>query len=83
MHDIEFAPSMNVVLNETLPTVKEIVSSGKAKHIGITGYPVGVLRECIENSNVTIETILSYCRSTMIDNTLNEYLPFFKVKCII
>ncbi|ENN75135.1 L-galactose dehydrogenase isoform X2 [Dendroctonus ponderosae] len=82
VHDVEFAPSMDVVLNETLPTVKEIVNSGKAEHIGITGYPVGVLKECIEKSKVPIETVLSYCRSTMIDYTLNEYLPFFKSKGI-
>ncbi|XP_050307122.1 uncharacterized protein LOC126743899 [Anthonomus grandis grandis] len=78
VHDIEFAPTLTQVLTETLPTVQEIVKAGKAKHIGITGYPVSTLKECIEKSTVPIETVLSYCRSSMIDNSLKEFVPFFK-----
>ncbi|CAG9769557.1 unnamed protein product [Ceutorhynchus assimilis] len=78
VHDVEFAPTLDTVLNETLPTIQEIVLSGKAKHIGITGYPVNTLKECIELSQVPIETILSYCRSTMIDNTLDDFMSFLK-----
>ncbi|XP_066257365.1 uncharacterized protein [Euwallacea similis] len=80
VHDIEFAPSLETVLKETLPTVQKIVKSGKARHIGITGYPVNNLKECIERSEVPIDTVLSYCRSTMVDNTLDEYVSFLRSK---
>ncbi|KAF7282329.1 uncharacterized protein LOC143202702 [Rhynchophorus ferrugineus] len=77
-HDIEFAPNLDIVINETLPTLQEICRSGKANHIGITGYPLSVLKECVEKSKVPIDTILTYCRSSMIDNTLDNYTEFFK-----
>lgn len=82
VHDIEFAPSLDMVLNETLPTVQDIIKSGKANHIGITGYPVSTLKECIEKSHVPIKTILSYSRFSMIDDTLKDYLVFLKNKNI-
>ncbi|XP_030755169.1 L-galactose dehydrogenase-like [Sitophilus oryzae] len=80
VHDIEFAPTLDMVLKETLPTVAEICKSGKARHVGITGYPLSTLKECIEKSTVHIETVLTYCRSMMTDNTLDEYIDFFRSK---
>ncbi|KAL1493976.1 hypothetical protein ABEB36_009654 [Hypothenemus hampei] len=82
VHDIEFAPTLQMVVEETLPTVQKIVQSGKAKHIGVTGYPLNTLKECIEKSQVPIETILTYCRSSMIDNSLDDYITFLKRKNI-
>lgn len=79
VHDIEFAPSLDIVINETLPVLEKAVKDGKAKFIGITGYPVHTLKECVERSSVKINTILSYTRLTLIDDTLNEFLPFFLV----
>ncbi|XP_018574593.1 L-galactose dehydrogenase-like isoform X2 [Anoplophora glabripennis] len=78
VHDIEFAPTVETILTETLPTVEEIVKSGKARFVGITGYPVSTLLECAEQSSVKIDTVLSYCRLTMIDNTLQSFIPKFK-----
>ncbi|KAJ8949592.1 hypothetical protein NQ314_008174 [Rhamnusium bicolor] len=81
VHDIEFASSMEIIFTETLPTIyEEIVKIGKAKFIGITGYPVSTLLECVEKSPVKIDTVLSYCRMTMIDNTLQSFIPSFKMK---
>ncbi|KAJ8920751.1 hypothetical protein NQ315_004891 [Exocentrus adspersus] len=82
IHDIEFAPSLDKVLTETLPTVNEIVKSGKARFVGITGYPVSTLLECVEKSSIKINTVLSYCRLTMIDNTLNDFIPKFKANSV-
>lgn len=76
---MEFAPNLDIVVKETLPTVLDIVKSGKAKHVGITGYPLNTLKECIERSSVPVETILTYCRSSMIDSILDDYIPFLKV----
>lgn len=79
VHDIEFAPSLDVIINETLPVLQEACRNGKAKYIGITGYPVHTLKECIEKSNIKLDMVLSYTRLTLIDRTLNEYVPFFNV----
>ncbi|KAL3282794.1 hypothetical protein HHI36_005960 [Cryptolaemus montrouzieri] len=80
VHDVEFAPSLEIVLNETLPTLQEFVNEGKIGFIGVTGYPNSVLREVIERSPIKINTVLSYTRLTMIDQSLKEYLPFYKSK---
>lgn len=78
VHDVEFAPSLDVILNETLPTLQELLNEGKIHYIGITGYPNSVLKEVIEKSSVKISTILSYTRLTMIDQSLNDFIPFYK-----
>ncbi|XP_049770305.1 uncharacterized protein LOC126108958 isoform X2 [Schistocerca cancellata] len=79
VHDVEFAPDPEMVINETLPVVKEAVEAGKARFIGITGYPVSALKDIITRSkDIRISTVLSYCRDTLIDSTLQEYMLFFK-----
>ncbi|XP_050316145.1 uncharacterized protein LOC126750547 [Anthonomus grandis grandis] len=78
VHDVEFAPSLDMVLKETLPTVEEIVKSGKARFIGVTGYPVKTLAEVVQKSTVKLDMVLSYARLTMFDDSLKEYLPIFK-----
>ncbi|XP_012220761.1 uncharacterized protein [Linepithema humile] len=78
VHDIEFAPSLDIIVTQTLPELSRQVAEGKARHIGITGYPISVLKECIEKSNINIACILSYSRLTLIDSTLLEYISFFK-----
>lgn len=80
VHDIEFASSLDIIVTQTLPELSKYVAEGKAKHIGVTGYPVSVLKECIEKSNINIACVLSYSRLTLIDDTLLEYIPFFKVR---
>lgn len=47
IHDIEFANSLDQIINETLPTLEEIVKEGKARFIGVTGYPLKILKEAI------------------------------------
>lgn len=79
-HDIEFAPSLDIVVNEALPVLEEAVKKGKARFIGVTGYPVSTLKECIERSKVKIDIVLSYARLSMLDNTLKQYLPYFQVR---
>ena len=55
VHDCEFAPSLDVILNETLPALEKVKKSGKAKMIGVTGYPIEPLNELIERSTVQID----------------------------
>ncbi|XP_025829493.1 L-galactose dehydrogenase-like [Agrilus planipennis] len=80
VHDIEFAPSLDIVLNETLPTLVEAVKQGKARYIGVTGYPVSTLAECIERSKIKIDAVLSYSRLCLLDTALNDFLPVFQSK---
>ncbi|CAH1101095.1 unnamed protein product [Psylliodes chrysocephalus] len=82
VHDIEFAADMNIIINETLPAIEDIVKSGKAKYIGLTAYPVSTLLECIERSKTNIDMILSYTRLTMIDDTLNHFIPKLQARDI-
>ncbi|XP_044579150.1 L-galactose dehydrogenase-like [Cotesia glomerata] len=78
IHDADYAPSVDIIINETLPELSRQVALGKARHIGITGYTLSFLKECVMKSNVNIGCILNYARHTLIDQTLLEYIPFFK-----
>lgn len=79
VHDIEFAPSLDMVVNETLPVLEEYLHAEKIKFIGVTGYPVSTLWECIQRSKTKLDMTLSYTRLSLIDNTLKEFLPKFQV----
>ncbi|XP_071811961.1 uncharacterized protein [Apostichopus japonicus] len=80
VHDLEFAPSPELILTETLPAVQKIKESGKAKFIGITGYPVDELKNIYERSTVKIDTILSYCHLTLNDSSLLDHVDYMKDK---
>jgi len=42
VHDPEFAPSVDVILNETLPALQKLKEEGKIRLIGMTGYPLAL-----------------------------------------
>lgn len=44
---MEFSVSLDPVINEALPELEKIVKEGKARFIGVTGYPLNVLKEAI------------------------------------
>jgi hypothetical protein len=79
VHDMEFAPSLDIIWRETLPALQKVKDAGKARFIGITGYPMDNFRRVIENSPVQIDTILTYCHFTMNDSSLLQHLPYFEV----
>lgn len=84
VHDPEFAPSLDIILNETLPALEEARKAGKVRRIGITGYPMHVLRELAEKSPVKLSTCISYCRYTLLDDSLSSSgtLAFLRSKGI-
>ena len=43
----------------------------------MTGYPLEKLKLLIELSSVKIDVVLSYCKYTLNDTQLLEYLPWF------
>lgn len=74
MHDIEFV-DREQVLNEALPVARELQKAGKCRYVGITGLPLGILRDVAERGEV--DTILSYARyNLMVDDLDTELRPF-------
>jgi L-galactose dehydrogenase len=77
LHDVEFADNIDEVINGALKACIELKSIGKIKAIGINGYPLNVLKEGLEKSNGKIDTLLTYGRYTLFDDSLLDYLPWF------
>ena len=74
VHDLEFGRTEQII-NETLPAMHELKRAGKVRFIGITGYPLGVLKRVAESDDV--DTILSYCRYNLMDTSMDDVLTSF------
>ena len=81
-HDVEFAPSVDVVVQSTLPALQILKERGLCRYIGITGYPLSTLRAIVEKSPVKIDSVLSYCRLTLNDSSLTDEFSYYKAKGI-
>ncbi|XP_055352627.1 uncharacterized protein LOC129598652 [Paramacrobiotus metropolitanus] len=78
IQDAEFAPNLEVLLSETLPALEKVVNAGKAKFIGISGYPVNFLQDVISRSSVPLDTVLSYGRYGLFNRDLKDIIPYLK-----
>jgi L-galactose dehydrogenase len=78
-HDIEFG-SLDQVVGETLPALRELQTQGKARFVGITGLPLRIFRWVTARTEV--DTILSYCRFSLNDTGLETLLPALQEKNI-
>lgn len=76
-HDIEFG-SLDQVVEETLPALRNVVARGKARFIGITGLPLKIFPTVLDRAPV--DTILSYCRYNLVDTALTGLIPYLKQK---
>ena len=73
MHDIEFVDREQVI-NEALPVARELQRAGKCRYVGITGLPLGILRDVAERAEV--DSILSYARyNLMVDDLDTDLRP--------
>lgn len=70
VHDPEFAPSLDVVVEQTLPALAEAQRRGLVRSIGITGYPLETLLELAQRSPVKIASALTYCHLTIASTEL-------------
>ncbi|MFL6414348.1 MAG: aldo/keto reductase [Bryobacteraceae bacterium] len=70
-HDIEFG-NVEQIISETVPALREIQQSGKARYIGVTGYPLQMLKSVAERER--IDVILSYCRYNLLVTDLDADL---------
>ena len=73
VHDPEFAPSLDVVIRETLPALAEAVRRGWVRAIGITGYPLDMLEALAAGAaaaGVPVLSALSYSHYCLHDTSL-------------
>jgi aryl-alcohol dehydrogenase-like predicted oxidoreductase len=78
LHDVEFADDIDEVINGAFQACLELKKQGKIKAIGINGYPLSVLKEGLAKGNGKFDTVLSYARYILTDDSLLDYLPFFE-----
>ena len=80
VHDVEFG-DVQQIINETLPALRQLQQQGKARYIGITGYPPKLLRRIAESTPV--DSILSYCHYNLLNRQMDEVLtPFTRERGI-
>lgn len=73
LHDIEFA-DLDRLFDESYAELIRLRDEGKCRFIGMTGYPMHVLRRAIEE--VELDTVLSYAHFTLLNTRLaTDLLP--------
>lgn len=76
-HDVEFG-DLTQIVEETVPALDALRDTGLVRHVGITGYPLGALARVADQ--VAVDTILSYCRYTLLDRALLDAAPAWKAR---
>jgi L-galactose dehydrogenase len=77
VHDMEFG-DLDVIVNETIPALRQVQATGKARFVGITGLPVKLCREVMDR--VDVDQIQSYCHYCLNDTSLADLLPYLQQK---
>jgi len=72
LHDVEFAPSIDIMVNEALPEMRKLQKEGKARYIGISGYPIDVL--LIIARKFPLDFVLSYSQYGIQNERLTYYI---------
>jgi len=74
VHDLEFGDAQQII-GETIPALRQLQQQGKARYIGITGYPPKLLRRIAEAAPV--DSILTYCHYNLMNTDMDEVLTAF------
>jgi len=74
VHDVEFG-DVQQIIHETIPALRQLQQQGKARYIGVTGYPPKVLRRIAETTPV--DSILTYCHYNLMNTDMDEVLTAF------
>lgn len=73
-HDIEFADDYEYVFNETYATLQKLKKEGKTRFIGMSCYPLGLLKQAIERCD--LDVVISYAHCNLFNTRLlTELLP--------
>lgn len=73
-HDIEFATDYEYVFNETYRVLEQLKKEGKTRFIGMSCYPLGLLKQAIERCN--LDVVISYAHGNMFNTRLlTELMP--------
>ncbi len=73
-HDIEFATDYEAVFTETADTLHQLKKEGKARFVGMSGYPLGLLRQAVERCD--LDVVVSYAHYNLTNTRLlTELLP--------
>ncbi|HSQ54662.1 MAG TPA: aldo/keto reductase, partial [Gemmata sp.] len=73
-HDIEFADDYEYVFNETYRVLQELKREGKTRFIGMSCYPLGLLKQAIERCD--LDVVISYAHCNLFNSRLlTELLP--------
>jgi L-galactose dehydrogenase len=70
-HDVEFVRREQIV-EETLPAMQQLKAEGKVRCVGVTAYPLHLLKDVAERARV--DTLLTYCRYNLLDSSMDEVL---------
>jgi L-galactose dehydrogenase len=70
-HDIEFG-DLHQIIGETIPAMSRLQEEGKARFIGISGYPLKPLIHVART--VPVDVILSYCHYNLLADAMNSML---------
>jgi L-galactose dehydrogenase len=74
-HDIEFG-DLNQVVEETLPALNKVVRQGKARFVGITGFPLAIYQPVLERA--PLDMVLNYCHYALNNTSLERLFPLFQ-----
>jgi L-galactose dehydrogenase len=73
-HDIEFATDYEVVFDETYAVLRQLKQEGKTRFIGMSCYPLGLLKQAIERCD--LDVVISYAHYNLFNTLLlTELLP--------
>lgn len=78
-HDIEFV-DVDRVIEETIPALRQIQQEGKARFVGVSGYPMAMFRHVVERTD--LDVVLSYNHYTLQNTMLLGLLPTLEAKGI-
>jgi L-galactose dehydrogenase len=78
-HDVEYG-DLRQIETETIPALHRLVEEGKARFVGVTGYPLKPLRHLA--GQVHLDAVLSYNHLSLNDTTLRDVVPEFAAKGI-
>jgi L-galactose dehydrogenase len=76
-HDIEFV-DMAQIVEETLPALRAVQQQGKARFIGVSGYPMKLFKYILDRTE--LDVVLSYNHYTLQNTMLADLVPYLNNK---